>query len=478
MAVFAFLSYFKPWWKQTDTDYETVLSRLTSDITEVQTRLTQVKTRERRASVTLTFNAFFLYAAYVACCWYLRPLITSHPRGVVVAAYLPVVLIPFLIIYTRRIVRWWYNRISEGEEKHLRSLQRARRTKIDEIKRASRFDYMRMLLDKYDDIQPPSRARQAASSAKIGDSPAKGPGGGLAAPGSSPRSRPTTAPGNASRAPFSNASTPPVPAVPGNGSAHAPPHDQAGTAKTPAQGSAVPLAAQAVPPRTWLDRVADLILGSENGDGTLRDEQKYALICKECLNHNGLCLPSEIEEIQYICPKCGTFNSRRPSTAPISSPWGRARFDSTASIQSMSGASPSPNSRAQGERGHQRPHSVAGFSTDFLTPERALSDREGSGRPLSPLHQPVTGADHELDGDSEAEVEEEAWEELRDSEEDDTPPDEPLNSSDPAGTRSSRASGKGLAGSKGPKSRGSGPTRRSSTLRSRRSGKPDLMDVD
>lgn len=96
MGVFSFLSYFKPWWKQTDTDYETVLSRLTSDITEVQTRLTQVRTRERRATLTLTLNAFFLYAAYVACCWYLRPLIAQYPRSVIVAAYLPVLLTPIL----------------------------------------------------------------------------------------------------------------------------------------------------------------------------------------------------------------------------------------------------------------------------------------------------------------------------------------------------------------------------------------------
>lgn len=190
-------------------------------------------------------------------------------------------------------------------EKHLRSLQRARRAKIDEIKRASKFDYMRMLLDKYDDTQPPPRARQAAAHAKSADSPLKSNSGGLAAPGSSPRSRPTTAPGSGGRAPFPAGQQELPSAATGGVSASANPALQSGSAKQPTQGAspAAPgLTVQAVPPRTWLDRLADLILGSEQGEARIRDEQKYALICKECLNHNGLCLRSEIEEIRESWP--------------------------------------------------------------------------------------------------------------------------------------------------------------------------------
>lgn len=121
---------------------------------------------------------------------------------------------------------------------------------------------------------------------------------------------------------------------------------------------------------------------------------------------------------------------------------------------------------------------MAGFSTDFLTPDRALSEREGSGRPSSPLQHATTSGNDE-EGDSEAEVEEEAWEELRDSEEeDDAPPGEPLNSSDPAGARAGQVLRKGSAAATSSKNRGSTATRKPSTMRSRRSVKSDSMDVD
>ena len=53
-----------------ETDYETILSALARDIASVQTRLTQIRTRERRASVTLTIQAFLVWALYTALCWW------------------------------------------------------------------------------------------------------------------------------------------------------------------------------------------------------------------------------------------------------------------------------------------------------------------------------------------------------------------------------------------------------------------------
>ncbi|KAI9628514.1 hypothetical protein KEM48_011466 [Puccinia striiformis f. sp. tritici PST-130] len=37
-------------------------------------------------------------------------------------------------------------------------------------------------------------------------------------------------------------------------------------------------------------------------------QSKYALICLNCFAHNGLVRQEELDLIQYVCPKCGTFN--------------------------------------------------------------------------------------------------------------------------------------------------------------------------
>ena len=70
MAFFSFLSWFRPWWKTSETDYETVLGRLSKDISSVQSRLVHINQRERRASVTLTLYAVLLWLAYAALVWF------------------------------------------------------------------------------------------------------------------------------------------------------------------------------------------------------------------------------------------------------------------------------------------------------------------------------------------------------------------------------------------------------------------------
>ena len=95
MSVFAFLSYFRPWWKSADTDYETILARLSKDIGDVQKKLTQARTRERRASVTMTIYAFLLWAAYAFACWWFHPM-ASDPRGMLLAVWIPVLVVPVL----------------------------------------------------------------------------------------------------------------------------------------------------------------------------------------------------------------------------------------------------------------------------------------------------------------------------------------------------------------------------------------------
>lgn len=286
MGLFNALVSGMPWRRTSrETDYESVLSRLDQEIDEVQTRLAQIRRRQRRASVTLTLQAVLLWSVYTGACW-LFGLLTWPHDGVgasVLAVWMPVLGSPAFIFSVRRIVKWWYRRIGAAEDKHLIDLKRQKRDKIDELKRATKYDHLRMLLDKYDDN---TRANITTTPVKKG-SPQGSAGSAKGSP-ATPQAQPAQ-------------TAQPIPHT-------VRPHTAA------PRPSPVP-----VMPRTWMDKVADAVLGAD--PGAVGPEQKYALICSKCHAHNGLALRQEFSEMQYVCPHCGQFNSRRPSSAPIGSPF-------------------------------------------------------------------------------------------------------------------------------------------------------------
>lgn len=55
-----------------DGDYEQVLQSLTDKIEQVQSRLAQVRQRERRARVTIPLLAMLFWLVYTAVGWYLE----------------------------------------------------------------------------------------------------------------------------------------------------------------------------------------------------------------------------------------------------------------------------------------------------------------------------------------------------------------------------------------------------------------------
>ncbi|KAG7858730.1 hypothetical protein KL939_002852 [Ogataea angusta] len=57
--------------------------------------------------------------------------------------------------------------------------------------------------------------------------------------------------------------------------------------------------------KTFYDQFFSLLLGSDE----LGPDMRYALICRSCLQHNGLA-PKGVEaaQVKYVCPKCGTLN--------------------------------------------------------------------------------------------------------------------------------------------------------------------------
>ncbi|SJX64168.1 uncharacterized protein SRS1_14822 [Sporisorium reilianum f. sp. reilianum] len=390
---------FLPWKRgNRETDYETVLSQLEGEIQDVQSRLTQIRIRERRASVTLTLQAFLLWAIYTFVCWFFGLLSLRSARHYdpdagwkttkMLGVWVPVVGSPVLIISTRRIVRWWYRRIGAAEEKHLIDLKRQKREKIDEIKRATKYDHLRMLLEKYDETGPKGGLPPSAST------PQKGKAGSKAG---SPSSKDASSSSPASTS--SVTSTPQRPgAAPAGAAAPAPttPEAQALQAQRMAlmrqQGNVLqpprPLPAAPMLPmqKTWLDKLADAILGAD--PSATGPEQKYALICARCHAHNGLALKEEFNEVQYICPHCGHFNSRRPSSVPVSSPFNsntagaagiRARLSDQGSSPAVDTTPSKPSRTERGSRLKLRADESDGDEDDDRPPVATLQEETQAG---------------------------------------------------------------------------------------------------
>ncbi|KAJ7508809.1 hypothetical protein B0H11DRAFT_1962692 [Mycena galericulata] len=249
-------------------DYETVLSTLAANIHKRQTLLSEIRARERKATMLVTLYALAGWLTYVAV-WYFgfvssRGANRRVPPVERALMALPVFIGPILILFIRRIVQIWYNRKGNAEEKTLQTLLKEQRTKVEEIKKKTNFYSTRDLLSRYDGSAPssPSQPQRGAPpqtpqrGGPIGGAPAK-------SNGPSPLSAPT--------------------------SNHAPrPQQPAGP-----------------PQRKWFDALADVLVGPED---TAPEKQKFALICEKCFSHNGLVPEIAWADAQYTCPKCGHFN--------------------------------------------------------------------------------------------------------------------------------------------------------------------------
>ncbi|PBK63480.1 hypothetical protein ARMSODRAFT_963091 [Armillaria solidipes] len=265
--------------KNKEDDYETILASLAADIQKRQTKLADIRLRERRSTLFVTLYTFIAWVVYVAL-WYTGalPSLAGYYRNFRVEKAvkgLPVVVGPIIILFIRRIVQIWYTRKGDAEEKTLQKLMKEQRTKVEEIKKKTNYYSTRELLQRYDENSPASSPLRQ----RIVVQPQGTPG------------------------------TPTRPSNGGTGSA---------VLNTPQNQAAVPISPPQPPlgpsRKQWYDKLADAVLGDD-------DQARFALICEQCFAHNGLVKESVWEETQYVCPKCNHFNpSRRSNKQGIRAP--------------------------------------------------------------------------------------------------------------------------------------------------------------
>ncbi|KAI0821859.1 hypothetical protein BC628DRAFT_1392556 [Trametes gibbosa] len=288
------MGLFSGWFKKSQpVDYEQVLAALSTDIQKRQTHLSEIRLRERRATLLFSVYAILLWIVYTSM-WYkdFLPTLTSHRRNSQferTAEAVPVFVGPIVILFIRRIVQIWYTRIGDAEEKALVALRKQQREKIEEVKQKTNYYSMRNLIERYEG----------------------GPG---PAPPESPAGLRRRVPPQGSQPPPQLQIQQPAPQTPQRNPPFAP---QTPATRTMSPGlqqqlsrnsfTASPQRPLPPPRKQWFDKLADAILGDDDASAT-GAASRYALICQKCFAHNGLVKESMWEDAQYVCPKCGYFN--------------------------------------------------------------------------------------------------------------------------------------------------------------------------
>ncbi|KDQ54254.1 hypothetical protein JAAARDRAFT_38419 [Jaapia argillacea MUCL 33604] len=352
------MSFLTRWFRKSEPeDYEQVLSSLASGIQKRETRLSEIRLRERRTTLLFTLYAIAIWAAYVSL-WYVGLLPVTSAGGSArsrqvekVVWGIPIFAGPIVILFMRRIVQIWYTRKGDAEEKTLKVLRKQQRDKVEEIKKKTNYYTTRNLIERYDDV-----SSSTSSSPGPGTPLRKRNVGGTPGPQapSTPMAPRPLAPQQQPLQQQQGLLQPPPPQTP---------------AQRALQNNFSPPNFPTPPPRKqWFDKLADALLGDEEASFS-SPASRYALICERCFGHNGLVKEESYEDVEYVCPKCGHFNpsrrsrktNRNLSTSP-SPRSGSSPLAATPEVKKAPSLSPSPPPVK--ENGKEGNGAVKGYRVD------------------------------------------------------------------------------------------------------------------
>ncbi|WVQ78166.1 hypothetical protein IAT38_000249 [Cryptococcus sp. DSM 104549] len=379
------LSFFS---KSAPPDYETLLSRLATDIADAKTHLSEIRLRERRSALLINLYGLAIWGVWFGL-WWVRGLplglvgvSSDEPLGKIVGVA-GVMGGPVFIYLLNRLVHLYFKRQRTHEETNLRTLLTKQRKHVEEIKKATNYDSTRALIERYDSSSPSPLGRPVGPG-----QPGPGPQTPQRPSPDSPSPAPRVAgPGGTPRAPghLVGAGGTPGPLVPGTPIPQGLSQDQAAALQM--QMNAIQPVLP-TPEKRWYDRVVDSILGDDPSQAV---QSKYALVCGECFRHNGLVGGKyEWERMQWVCPRCNHLNP-----APLS------RLPPNASSTNPSTPSPAPHSQPHVQL---TPSHVKRASAPSPRPRRALGEK---GTPQSSrLGKEVFSASEEDAGSEDGEEDE------------------------------------------------------------------------
>ncbi|XP_035532696.1 endoplasmic reticulum junction formation protein lunapark-A [Morone saxatilis] len=261
-------------------------------------------------------SLLFLITCVVVYSWYLPEQLIGR-----FILSLPFVLFPFLVWLLRKMLIIIFSRRTEKNNDKLEDLKAQKRKILEEVMETETYKNAKMILERFD---PDSRKKMELESTPIGPQMTPKPGQELRQRNVIPKT-PTVVANPASGA----AARPPLasgPTYPGRSSHSAPggPPERVLSAiaaqqslmrrpvtpGTPVPGVGMhppgpPLARPVLPrERGAMDRVIEYLVGDGPGN-------RYALICQQCLSHNGMALKEEFEYVAFRCAYCYFLNPAR-----------------------------------------------------------------------------------------------------------------------------------------------------------------------
>ncbi|KAK7153644.1 hypothetical protein R3I94_007132 [Phoxinus phoxinus] len=245
----------------------------------------------------------YMIACAVVYAWY----IPEQMMGKVIVAS-PFLIFPLVVWLLRKLLIVLYNKRTERNNEKLEDLKAEKKKILEQVMETETYKNAKLILERFDPdsnkklemeaqpIGPPAtprhgqELRQRLVSPRPAGRPPPGPGSvpptPLSAPGGPPeKGLSTSTPLGLIRRPGTPAGTP------GPGMGMHPPGP--------------PLARPVLPrDRGAMDRVIEYLVG----DGP---QNRYALICQQCVSHNGMALKEEFEYIAFRCAYCYFLNPAR-----------------------------------------------------------------------------------------------------------------------------------------------------------------------
>lgn len=216
----------------------------------------------------------------------------------------PLLCFPLLILFTKKLVTWYYKRkISKNQEK-LVSMQKEKKKILDEVTETETYKKAKEILMKFapdqlrlsapatpqQSIIPKSPLPSSSETPKLNASQLAIPP--LLQPGTELRRRAlaSSASNYAANVSITNKTSLQNPLLPA----------------TPSRtGGETPLPRPILPQqRSYIDRLVEYVVG----DGP---NNRYALICRQCDSHNGMALKEEFEYFAFRCCYCNFWNPAR-----------------------------------------------------------------------------------------------------------------------------------------------------------------------
>lgn len=293
-----FLSFFRLTLFDPDA-FDKELTTLTQGISKTRNQVTALTAKRKSTRNNLLFALSVAYIAWVAYRYRvslsnLGPLSGSKGHISIFLAgqnthdLINIAVVPLIIAIAVYLVDTLFFLLISSKNKHLKSLLKRHRAKIDDLKRVSNFNTTNELLMKYGK----SESRPEATAPSVGNQQKQqAPGPKLNAQSQQPQ------PNSAIDKPYKKL----------------PPTINRPTKKVVQPQPPSPIVPQGSITKTLQDRLLDYIIGSEHNESV---ETRYALICANCYTHNGLAPPGCTDPmlVTYICRRCGFINGTMDRT--------------------------------------------------------------------------------------------------------------------------------------------------------------------